>query len=307
MRIQNFLSHRFQNKIDTDWRTVTIPKDLIEDYERLTPIIKNCYSKVAYWHGTGRYHYSITGDSKYENVNTKKIVDVLEQIIVEQGLKPHKDPWVRVNKQYSSSISTTQWRMYARTYAELHLYTGKEIVPVYGKRTDIMNFFFYYTILSTPLKAFVRSTLRAFDKKDFANKGPVWAKTINNNFQSRGNAYSDLLYILGKGSSDIKNNYGILVGIKGNKLKRAKINPIVQMFETRFIEKIKLSDISHLEVPMDNVKETQKLLSKYNIVIPILPIEVCEIYNSKQPIRYNNSNTLPSFTREEYFQHYYWN
>ncbi len=305
MLIQKLLFSLFKKKVESDWRNTKITKNMEVEYKRLKPIIEKCYTNVTNWHGTGRYHYSTIGNSKYEEVNTNKVVDVLRQILENHGLKPHEDPWVQIDKQYSSSISTTPWRMYARTYVELHMPEGENLSTVYGKREDIIKFFFYYTLLSTPLKAFIKSMSKSFDKKELANKGPVWAKTINSKFQSKGNAYSDFLYILGKGNSDIKNNYGILIGLRVKHLKTARINPIIKMFETRFTEKMRLKDISHFEVPWNKVEKTKLLLNKYKVDIPVLPIEVCEFYNSKNPIRFSsNKITLPSFTKEEYIQHY---
>lgn len=38
---------------------------------------KKLYDEVEFWHGTGRYHYMVSGKSKYHGEHSEKVVDVL--------------------------------------------------------------------------------------------------------------------------------------------------------------------------------------------------------------------------------------
>lgn len=150
-----------------------------------------------------------------------------------------------------------------------------------------------------------RGTKAATDKSRYATKGPTWAKTINNTIQSKGNAYADLLYIMGECTSNISNNYGILFGIKQTKKVEAQINPIIAMFETRFTEPLPFNDLTHIEVPLAHLQETETILRRNNIHLPIFPIEICEMYTASQSIQiFPHSNKLPQFQYRELVEHY---
>jgi hypothetical protein len=72
------------------------------------------------------------------------------------------------------------------------------------------------------------------------------------------------------------------------------------MFETRFTEKIALERITHVEVPCLALEETKVLFKKYRVKIEVLPIEVCEIYNSTLPIMFFPTKTdLPRVDYQE--------
>jgi len=305
MFLRQLLFDNFTRKANQEWNRKVIPASLLDQYKELSPQIEDCYKNATHWHGTGRYHYDTDGQSKYDVVNTDELIDVFERILTENGLKVHDDPWVKVNGRYASSISTTEWRMYARIYAELHEANGEHIEITYAKRKQIINYFFYYTLLSTPLFALYKGVVAAFDKTRYATKGQDWVKTINNTVRSKGNAFTDLLKIMGECESTIDNNYGILVGIDGTDIGQAKINPIIGMFETRFTGNITLERITHFEVPLANISTIKDLLKKHKVSKPVFPIELCEIFCSTQPIRFfHNSTKLPTFKLQDLIWHY---
>lgn len=114
-----------------------------------------------------------------------------------------------------------------------------------------------------------------------------------------------MLHVVGTCKSNIRNNYPILIGIDAKNLKQAKVNPIIAMFETRFTENIRLENITHIEVPANKVPETREMLKRNKINIIVLPIELCEIYSSRKPIRLiSGDDKLPSFTYQQYIEYY---
>ncbi len=305
MFLRKLLFNHFKNQVHKKWQSITIPDELKNEFSNLEEQITLCFAKTTHWHGTGRYHYDTQGNSKYSNQLSNKTIDVLAQIITDNGLKPHDDPWVITNMKYTSTISTTEWRMYARVYAELHSSEKYPILYTFGARKDIVNFFLYYTLLSSPPIAYYKGLGAAFSKKRFGNKGPIWAKTINNSIESKGNAFTDLLDILGECTSNINENYGILFGINALKLKYAQINPIIAMFETRFTELVSFDHITHIEVPLRKVSEIKALLNEHAIEIPVLPIELCEMYAANLPIQFSaQNNELPQFPYDKLVTHY---
>jgi hypothetical protein len=45
-----------------------------------------------------------------------------------------------------------------------------------------------------------------------------------------------------------------------------------------------LQDITHIEVPLANIKETEDFLKQKNIALQIIPLEFGEIYCSTYPL-----------------------
>lgn len=277
------------------------------EFQSYKPMIEFCFKKALYWHGTGRYHYSY--NDKYQDYERNPPVeDTLMKIVEEGGLLPKFDPWVSIAGKHTKSISTTRWRMYARTYAELHNTSEEDLKYTFGSRKDIIKFFLWYTLFSVPTRAILmrRSGIRTgFDKKRYAHLGPVWAKTINNTLTSKGNAFSDLLHVLGRSFSNIPGNHGILFGISSDSQLPVEINPIIRLFEERFTSTIGLKDITHIEVPLRNVTEVTLLLKRLKRKVTVLPMEYCELFARSQGIRFGFGTDSPPLLSTQAVVDYY--
>lgn len=278
--ILNFLKRdlkRSQTQIDNSLHS---NPNLVSLYKRYKTKLRNIYNQAYYWHGTGLYHYK-TLESKYKGVLDFEVEKTLKNIIREGGLKPNDDPWVKTHKEYSRTVSTTPFRIYGRLYAELHTSGNDKLEVTYGNRLLFSKFFIAYTLAVADLKTLIKYLIASFADGRFSKKGPVWAKTINNTLISKGNAISDFIEIVGKAKSNIKGNHGILIGIKKKNFNSATMNKTISLFETRTRDKIPLTSFSHIEVPVKYLNQTEKLLKKYAVSIPVIPIEVGEIYFSK--------------------------
>lgn len=255
-------------------------------YEENKEKIEEVYSKATHWHGTGRYHYQVDGNSKYEgNLNVDSLEDVLNEVLNKGGIIPSLDTFIQSDKEYKESVSTTMWRIYARVYLELH--STDETAPkiTFGDRNDFIKFFLLFSILSVPIWGLPIAYYKMYRDSRLKEKCPKWASTINNTFSSKGNTAADLINICGKGRSTIKGNYGLLFGFSDKGLVKADVNPMVTLFETRFPKPIGLENITHIEVINSKVEEVRKLLKVRGVYIPVLPLEACEIYASKIPFK----------------------
>ena len=246
-------------------------------YLKFLPPIEECYQSAFYWHGTGRYHYKYSGDSKYEGTHTNDHLDVLKSIINSNGLVPRYDPWIKADNAFKDSISLTPFRMYARVYAEFHQNEKEPLQYEYG---NPKYWFIYLGLLQVLEKKPFRNltnALRMKYTKSFVKRSQTWMNTIRADLTHKPLNPSKL-YLL---RSDIPHNYGILFGIKKGSVNPIDLDPIVGRFETRSDKPITFDDITHIEVPLANLEETITLLKENNINIKVIPIEYGEIYCNK--------------------------
>jgi len=250
-------------------------------YKKYVPIIEECYKNASYWHGTGRYHYHYSGNSKYEGINAEKYLDVLDSIINSGRLTPRFDPWIKVAGENKESISLTPFRMYARVYAEFHQYEKQNFLYEYGSP----KYWFYVLgilqLLERKPIQNLRNALKMKYTKSFVKYSQTWMKTLRSDLDQKPLNPSKL-YLL---RSDIKNNYAILIGIKKEAVRPLHFDLIVERFETRTEKPIELSNITHIEVPLHNVKETEDFLKKKGIALTVIPIEFGEIYCNKYSLK----------------------
>ncbi|MCC6323297.1 hypothetical protein IT400_00740 [Candidatus Nomurabacteria bacterium] len=255
-----------------------LQQDEFKEYGAMFPEIQDCYKEVGYWHGTGRYRYGKGTLSRYDDVGSKQISDMLESIISEGGLKPHKEPWLykidKIGIKSNKTTSLTPFRMYAKLYAGLYLNENKKLLYEYGSvkfwfgifiMVQILNLKFLYFVLTRGL--FWLSTKSTYkDTKTFMG-------TIRSDIEQK-NISPFKGHLL---RSDIVGNYPILFGIKKT-IKIVHFNSILERLEKRTDNPILFNDITHIEVPINNVKETEELLKQKNIDLKIIPFEYGEVY-----------------------------
>lgn len=244
------------------------PTEIARDSEYLTeiPKIVELYKEDKLWHGTGRYKYSDTGE----------LVDVLAGIIEKGGLVPHKDGWDRKSGTLDIT-STAHSRMYARLYAAMYMPNGGRITNELGSR-ELWGYYYLVKVGIAAIREYgisLRQLIRgdisaAVSDPDRARK---WTSKISKEKRTVKEAFL-------KGT-DIQENYPLLLGIKKDALKVAYASDTINLHETRTKDTISLNDVSHIEVPKENLAETVEMLRTAGYSLPVIPIEYGEEYCRK--------------------------
>ncbi len=242
-------------------------KDILQnpEYQLALPRLRELYGQAWRWHGTGRYHH-----------HDDTVIDVLGEIIGQDGLVPHEDIY-DYTRGVSHSTSTSKTRTYATLYAQLHFEWGKRLRnPLQTKVA-----WFYY-LGSTAIEA-AKHDPRLFSKK--------FREQIN--LSKKGSEHFHKKYTKGKvlgkdmmqgGVSDISGNYPILIGIREGAFQEAAIAPVLRKHESRSEAPISLTEFTHIEVPTDKVQEVSDLLqAKGKGDVPIFPIEWGEEFCKSLP------------------------
>ncbi|MDO8518209.1 MAG: hypothetical protein Q7S26_02885 [bacterium] len=256
--------------------------DFLQAYYSYLPEIERCYKKASYWHGTGRYHYYHADDSRYEGIGAKRVVNVLESIFDEGALVGHQDLWTKINGEFKKTVSVAPFRMHARLYAHAHLREGVWLEYVFGGTRFWMGVII--ALIANELLFKLRGDGRNFIRQIVLNR------TSLKNFRTWGKAIRNLdeymvlpLWRAYDLRSDIAGNHAILFGIKRGAISGDGVLPIFKKFEVRIDKPIALNDMTHVEVPLENVEETKKLLAEKNIELPVIPLEFGELYCSRFP------------------------
>lgn len=245
------------------------PLKMVLEYKKYKPMIERVFKQTHYWHGTGRFHYQYLGESKYHSGVSDMKVDVLMSVIKRGGLQPQYDFWTGLK-----TVSFTRNRIYARAYAEFHQFEQTPVSYVYGTTG------FWFWILGTK-QAFtgnlllnIKSVNSGYKDKTFLNNFSRWASYVQNHPIKQAVSF----FTFYKLRSSIRNNYGIVIGINNKRIKEVHYNPTVERFESRCTHQIKFEDMTHIEVPLRNVKETENILRNNKISVPVISMEYCEMY-----------------------------
>ncbi|HSX06756.1 MAG TPA: hypothetical protein VLG92_03485 [Candidatus Saccharimonadia bacterium] len=235
------------------------------------------YTSVWRWHGTGRYQ-----------VRNGNIVDVLEGMVAESGLRPHLDA-MDLKTGKGEFVSTSRARMYARPYADMHR-NPKDVAYRYGTP----SFWGKYFMASVPFHTFFESNLWRKSNWDNYRKTALpiavqWRDKVKLN-PVRCDMYDAL-----DSGSDIPGNYPILIGFKSNAFEEVDTSKAIGRCESRSQLPIPLTNVTHIEVPLQYAEETARILSSTEMDIPIIPLEYGELYCSQLPFSdLVSNNPLPS-------------
>lgn len=283
MWIEQFILKQAEKKLHSyRLRAENVKKEKEADYQSYLPRIKELYAKATYWHGTGGYHYSYQGESRYESVDTKELINVLDSIIEQDRLTPHQDPWI-VSGGKTVSLGTV--RMHSRLFARIHQYEKDSLFYELGSaqywvQLYVMLLIFWSCLNLKDVYQFAKSFFRLSSYKDMQTWGSAIRKPKNGKVISVWDVLSG--NVMG---SDIEINYPLLIGIAKGTLKVVETVPLTHAVEVRSLEPIRLSDFTHIEVPLAKVKDTQELLNNRGISLPVLPIEFVDMYLSNIPVR----------------------
>lgn len=259
-----------------------LKKKRATEYESYLTRIKELYANATYWHGTGRYHYSYEGESRYERVDAASFIDVLELIIERKGLTPHLDPWIASG---GKTVSLGTVRMHSRLFARIHMYEKDALFYELGSAKYWVQLYMVLLILWSCMNIkgvyqFAKSFFRRSSYKDMQ----TWGSAIRKPKNGRVIRVFDVLSgnVVG---SDIKNNYPVLIGIKRENTEVMDTVPLTHAVEVRSLHAITVEDFTHIEVPLQNMEETEALLRKENVYLPVLPMEFVDMYMSEFPLR----------------------
>jgi hypothetical protein len=258
-----------------------VERDFSIQYNGYLPEIEKLYKRTTHWHGTGRYHYKHQNGSRYKTVCTENATNILEAILRTNGLKPHLDPWINSG---GKTVSLATVRMHARAFARIHLAENETLAYELGSIKYWLRLYFVllFVWLVTSLwshRRFIQDTLRASFSKDVQN----WASAIRKPRNKKIVSIFDIF----KGdipTSDIKGNYPVLFGVTTNPKDLIDTIPLTRKVEQRSLQPITLDMFTHLEVPLQNIKETEILLKEKGILLPLIPIEFGDVYLANEPL-----------------------
>lgn len=238
-----------KKKLGRDFKSKYSAKEVLE--------YKEAAKKTVLWHGSGRFQYDDAG----------RVKDVLAGILEAESLSPVRD----IHDFFvgdMDSISTTPFRMVARSYADTHLSDSIE-ADRYGSSFFWVTYFygrFYAEMFARQGITFVRK-YPEWRRKASKNGSITWGQKVNADAKELWDVFN-----LG---SDISGNYPIIFGIAkyNNKLRLSKV---ASKTEVRLADPVKLSDLSHVEVPREKVAETKVILEKFDNHLKVFPIELGE-------------------------------
>lgn len=268
---------RFKAKIPDRYQT---------EYAKYLPEIQAKFKAVEYWHGTGRFQHGKDGNT----------VDVLDQIIAAGGLMPQHDVFDRLTGPVHT-ISLAIQRPYAAVYAKGHLWEGetlgyedltqKEWWKNFGRRNIRI------TGKHELQKLMSGETFKwLFDQQ----RKPKSGKTLNQRFKpaqewygkiriQSGPPINTLRESTGRIRSDIEGNYPMLIGVKDGAVTPAQTAKYIAVNEVRSREGITFEGLTHMEVPYLHMDETEEKLKAAGIQVPLIPIELGELYEAQFPIQ----------------------
>lgn len=258
-----------------------VKKEFIDQYQKYLPQITTLYTQTTHWHGTGKYHYQHQDGSRYDAVKIDETIDILTAILKSGGLEPHYDPWINSG---GKTVSLATVRMHARAFARIHAVENETLVYELGSIKYWLRFYFVllFVWLVTSLwsqRRFIQDTLRASFSKDVQN----WASAIRKPHNKKVVSIFDIF----RGdipTSDIQGNYPVLFGVATNPKDLIDTIPLTRKVEQRSLQPIALNMFTHLEVPLQNIRETETLLKECNVLLPVIPIEFGDIYLANEPL-----------------------
>lgn len=281
MWLERFITNKAEKKL----RPYRILAELVKQnnaaqYQKYLPEIEALYRQATHWHGTGRYRYERMKGSRDE-AGGNVVFDVLVGIIESRGLQPYRDPWIDSGGE---TVSLATVRMLARGFARVHAYEHSTLLYELGSLKFWHRLYFFLLAVwvcsdrqsqsMIMQRLFRGSFFRDLQIWESAIRKPDMKKRVSilNVFQKRAAV------------SDIKKNYPILIGVVAESKDLIETTRIARKFEQRSLKPISLKQFTHIEVPLQNVAETEKVLNEQGVLIPVIPLEFGDIYLANQPL-----------------------
>ena len=256
---------------------------ITQNQEDIFAEIETVLQNTEFYHGTGRYAYQIINESKYEGTSNQA-TDVLEKILNE-GINPNKDLFNEdlFLEASKNTISLSKNRTYAKLYAMLFMDQNQKLDFQFLSQKFLWYIFLFLISKKILFKTSGKVLKKSFLKRLESNNKPksfdvdLWSSTFRNDNKFKGKRLSLLL----NGNSTIHENYPVVLGVKKNQIQTLNLDdkPHFKIFESRTDQIISPEKITHLQVPFKKIDETQNLILKFDLDIPILPLEYLELYN----------------------------
>ncbi|MEK7628107.1 MAG: hypothetical protein AAB421_01670 [Patescibacteria group bacterium] len=250
------------------------------DYQKHLPEITTVYRQATHWHGTGRYRHERMKDSG-DRENRSTVSDILVGIVESGGLHPYKDPWIDSG---GKTVSLATVRMLSRTFARIHANEHSTFVYELGSiKFWLRLYFFLFSVwLCTDRRA--RSMVaRSFFQGSFFRDIQIWESAIRRPDKRKTvtvlNGFQKQIQV-----SDIEGNYPILFGIVAETKDLVETTLIARKVERRSLKPITMQQFTHIEVPLQNVVETEKILKDNGITLTVIPLEFGDMYLANQPL-----------------------
>lgn len=234
-------------------RIATLSGDEQSDLNRYSELL----NATTHWHGTGRYYTSHVGES----------VDVLSGILAATKLLPAPDITDH-NNGLMHIVAASPNRMHARIYADIHAFKPNG-ADLYGSTSFWSGVFagriVHNMLIDGSFKAFVSYTLKNAIRTRRLRQPRVQKESV---MSAQG---------LLRGSK-IAENYPLLIGIASP----AATLGHKHRHEVRYPE-VSISQFTHIQVPRVNVPEVEARIEEYGHQVPVLPLEVAEMFAAQVP------------------------
>lgn len=241
MVLNRELSSPLSRKVDKALSRIALDSSMAEwNYNT-----ESIYSRVNLWHGTGRYQYGDGG-----------VVDVLGSIVEHDSIMPNRDLFDFNGA--TNSISLAHSRMYARSYADMH---GSGVMEPerYGNSLLWACSFLGSVAVeaSKHMGVWQPDGYQAMMKHLREANSMSWYRKITRDKRP------GILKIFRDGS-DIPGNYPVLIGVRS--VEPIDTSSAVAVHEVRTDKMITWDDISHIEVPRDNIRDTWNVIGNRALV-----------------------------------------
>jgi len=207
--------------------------ELLAEYEDQAQTIHKLVMQTKYWHGTGRFQYKTSGNSKYDGVRHSETFDVLEDVVKEGGLAPHYDPWFEKYVHVARTTSVANQWCYGKMYGHYHLYEEDSLLFEIAPAKFWYRVMIWIQMTENYCKTMFGFLILYTFSNALQNQGKIWMSTFRSDINKKWPFWKILTT-----QSDIKDNYSILFGIK-DELKIIKIMTLAVFLESRTSEEIK--------------------------------------------------------------------
>ncbi len=213
--------------------------------------------QTHYWHGTGRYQY-----------RDGKVVDVLDYIARHGELQPGPDPFEVSG--HMRSLSLARSRIYARAYADLHRDAAAPSERYGTSAFWSVAFLADYVLEAAHDEGGLRRVIKRLEQsgKD------TWHAKVNQQPMSVFSTFA--------AGSDIPGNYPIIFGVHATETMHT--SHAIAIHEVRSSKPVKLTQVTHLEVPFTSIETTEEVLARYTISVPVYALEDFERHAATLPV-----------------------
>lgn len=267
LKVASRLDMHFAVRAVSRIRDVKLQKSkLIEFSQSELSKYEKSFKSAKLWHGSGRYKYETGG-----------VFDILANILEYGAINPMQDIYaVSVGMDEMSTISTTPLRMIARSYADT-FGAGSNERSRYGSSEFWATYFygmFYAMLFSRYAVTTFRNWSRWREKAKNDNGSTAWGQKVH-----KASEHVWDTFILG---SDIVGNFPIVYAIRDYS-DPVKLPESLAKAEVRLQNPVKISELSHIEVPLAKIGEAKKMLSQFRHGdVKVFAIELGEYYASQQ-------------------------